>query len=115
MLFTGEPLVMAKRAAPKPVAPVVLRGVEFRAPLSVDQIGFVEAWDAKAQKLLWKKRIYREVYLPFRERDVQWTFIDQLKIIKEEIHIRNEDGKWFSLNPETRKVMKLKQKKKVNQ
>ena len=108
-LFASSAL--AKRAAPSKVKSIVHNGVEYRAPLSVDKIGFVQGWDVAEQKLLWEKKIYGTLYVPSLERDVQWVFITDLQLRDGLLFVTNERGKRYSLDLRSKRVKKVKDKK----
>ena len=103
---------VAKRAAPSNVRPIVVNGVQYRAPLEVEKIGFVQAWDVAKNKLLWEKKVYSSTYNPLLERDVQWVFITELQLKDGLIFVNNERGERFSLDSNSKKVTKLKSEKK---
>lgn len=96
----------AKRAAPKPVAPLVVNSVEYSAPH--DLMGFVVATDAKTRKELWRERIYTVRINPDLERDVQDVFITSLTSEDGALVITNERQERFTLDLATRKVTKRK-------
>ena len=102
-LLSGAP-ALAKRAAPKPVATVVLNAVEYSAPL--DQMGFVVATDVATRKELWRVRVYEVRVDPALERDVQDVFITSLTVEKGMLVVANERGDRYTLDPATRKVSK---------
>ena len=108
LLVVFAPMALAKRAAPKKVKPVVANGIEYRAPLSVAKIGFVQAWDVAEKKLLWEKRIYSMKYIPSLERDVQWVFITGLELREGLLLVTNERGDRYSLDLKSKKVKKVK-------
>ena len=64
--------VLAKRFAPKPVAPVVKDGIEYSAPL--DRMGFVVATWTKTKREIWSRQVYtiKYEYKLGLEEDVQW-------------------------------------------
>jgi hypothetical protein len=98
--------VPAKRAAPKPVPPVVADSVEYSAPH--EHMGFVFATDTSSRKELWRERIYAVRIDPALERDVQDVFITTLSIKRGALIITNEHGDTYTLDLSTRKVTKQK-------
>ena len=100
--------LLAKRKAPKPVNPIVLKGIEYRAPLSVEKLGMVEAWDMESSRLLWEKQIYPVKSRDGLEQDAQWVFISGLSIDGGKLIVMNERGERFALDVETREVTQLK-------
>ncbi len=93
---------LLKRAAPKPVAPVVSNGVEYTAP--VDAMGFVVATDSATRKELWRAQIYKIVRDPNLEGDVQDVFITTLELDRTRLLITDERGRRFALDLKTRDV-----------
>lgn len=85
----------AKRG-PKPVAPPIkVNGIEFRAPNSPESEGVIEAWDPTSNKLLWSRRVYRNLKNPLVEEDVQWVFIKTMSLAanNQEIIVTDERGR----------------------
>ncbi len=89
----------AKRAAPKPVSPVVHNGVEYRA--NVWDTGFVEAIDLASQKNLWRTRVYYVWYMPLAEKDCQDIFITSLAVHDGKLLVRNEAGRSYRVDLRT--------------
>ena len=104
--------VWAKRAAPKPVTPVVHNGVKFVAPNLDGREGKVEAINDSNGKRLWDVVIYRIKIDPKLEKDVQWVFITKLAIQQNALQITNEKNEQFKLDLATRKVEKVTKGKK---
>lgn len=105
-VFLATTPASAKRAAPKPVPPLVANSVEYSAPH--DQMGFVVATDAKSRKELWRERIYTVRINSALERDVQEVFITSLALENGSLVITNEKGDRYTLELATRKVTKRK-------
>lgn len=84
LVGAGVPAV-AKRAAPTPVAPVVIGKLRFEAPFQArfggqyQTGGIVVAHDAATGAELWSVQLYRTVVDPTMEEDVQDVFIDLLE------------------------------------
>ena len=97
---------LAKRAAPAPVAPVVVGEVEYSVPLG--EMGFVVATDVKTRKELWRVRVYEVRIDPNLEEDVQHVFIKSLTHERGMLIVTNERGDTFTLDPATRKATKRK-------
>jgi len=73
------PAVSSAKRGPKPkVPPVEIAGVEYRAPNTVETEGCIEAWDTKSKTLLWRKKVYYTLKIPFVEEDNQWDFIKSM-------------------------------------
>ncbi len=89
---------IAKRKAPSPVAPVVWQGVEYRAPLDVEHMGRVQAYDQRSGSMLWETKVYRVWINPLLEEDVQWVFISGMRIEGGKLVVRNEKGKTYRVD-----------------
>ncbi|PTT81866.1 hypothetical protein DBR42_17465 [Pelomonas sp. HMWF004] len=76
--------LQAKRTAPKPVTPLVLDGVRYEAPLDIHALGYsghggvIAAFDDKTGAALWHLQVYRTVYDPHMEGDVQDVYITEI-------------------------------------
>jgi hypothetical protein len=94
----------SKRHAPVKVIPIHIGTTEYRVPNTIRTEGVVEAWDLRANKLVWRKRVYRSLKLPFLED--QFNFIVSVTNgpAKGEITILNERGKSYILDVTTQKV-----------
>jgi hypothetical protein len=104
--------VWAKRAAPKPVTPVVHNGVRYEAPNLDGAEGKIEARNESTGKKLWEVVIYRIKIDPRLEKDVQWVFITGLAIHQNTLQVTNEKNERFTLDLTTRKVEKVTKGKK---
>lgn len=102
LLVCGIAPAFAKRAAPRPVAPVLCKGVQYSAPH--DAMGFVVATGISSGKELWRARIYEVRVDPNLERDVQDVFITSLTLKDGTLIITNERAEKFALDLKTRKV-----------
>ncbi|HEY5892563.1 MAG TPA: hypothetical protein VIT91_04970 [Chthoniobacterales bacterium] len=104
LIFAGTHPVLARRAEPKSVEPVVIGSVRYSVSSSRKLMGFVIAVDVFSGKELWRQRIYRVPINPFLERDAQWVFITSLARRGQTLLIGNERGKYYTLDLITRKV-----------
>ena len=104
---------IAKRSAPKDVAPVTADGIVYKIPHfgvthAKDQNGgFVQAWDAKTNKLLWDRMVYRIVYDRDIESDVQDVFITEIQVGGEKLLVTNEADEKFEMDLPTGAVRAL--------
>jgi hypothetical protein len=98
----------AKRAAPKAVPPIVIDGIEYSAPL--DRIGYVVARWTKTKREIWIRQVYviKYEYKLGLEEDVQWVFINDLRLEGGKLKIGNEKGDEFELDAESLNVKVLK-------
>jgi len=94
----------AKRRAPSRVPPVVWQGVEYRAPLDVEHIGYVQAFELPSGRKLWETKVYHVWIVPLLEEDVQWVFISGMQVQDGKLLVRNENGKNFMLDLKTGRV-----------
>lgn len=99
------PALFAKRAAPAAVRAVLLDGIEYSAPASA--MGYVVASDPATRKELWRQRIYTVVRNPALQIDVQGVFITSLRPDGRKLLIRDERGRLYLLDPQTRRVHRL--------
>jgi len=102
--------VLAKRAAPKPVKPVLKEGIAYSAPLNRE--GFVVATWVKTGREIWSRQIYviKHEYTQGLEEDVQTCFISDLQFYNRKLKVTNEQGGEFEIDPDTLTVTVLKGK-----
>jgi hypothetical protein len=98
--------LLAKRAAPKPVPPVVRNGVKYSAPNDNGRIGHVEASDARSGATLWDIKVFEVQIDPKLEEDVQWVFITDLKLEGNSLHVKDEKSRCYNLDLTTKTVKK---------
>ena len=84
----------AKRLPPVEVNPVEKDGIQYRAPNwetegRKQNGGYVEAWDLKRNKRLWRLLVYKTRVNPEKERDVQDVFITSLTFRGNELDVTN--------------------------
>src|SRR5580692_11483923 len=94
----------AKRSAPKPVPPVVWQGVEYRAPLDVEHMGHVQAFELSSGRKLWETKVYKVWIVPLLEEDVQWVFVSAMQVQDGKLLVKNERGKSFRLDLKTGRI-----------
>jgi hypothetical protein len=99
-------IALAKRGAPKDVAPVKQNGIVYSAPH--DQMGFVVAKDEKSGNLIFSKQIYVVKYDPNLEKDVQDCFITELRLANDKLIVDNERDSQYELNLATLAVKATK-------
>lgn len=56
------------------------------------------AIDQETKRTLWEAKAYQTTILPLLERDVQSVFITGLSVNGDQLVVRNEAGKSFSMN-----------------
>jgi hypothetical protein len=71
--------------------------VEYRAPNTFNTEGYIEAWDVKSKRLLWRKKAYYTWIVPFAEGDNQWVFIKSMTLghSGDELIVVNEEGRTY--------------------
>ena len=107
ILFIISFSIQANRLDPITVSPLRYRGIEYRAPHWNGKMGFIEAYDVNTGKKLWGKQVYKVIYEPMLETDVQDIFITSLKIDGGSLIVENEKGDRYRLDPTTGKSMSL--------
>jgi hypothetical protein len=60
-------------------------------------MGYVVAFDAKNDSMIWEKQIYKIIFNKDRETDVQCVFINSLYIQHDSLMIHTERNKIYSL------------------
>jgi len=106
---------LAKRIAPKPVAPLVLAGVRYEAMLDIHPLGYsghggvIAAFDDQTGAALWHLRVYQTVYDPHMEGDVQDVYITQIAALEggQALRITNERSCNFRVDLADRSVQAL--------
>jgi len=99
----------AKRKAPPKVQPVIYEGVRYTAPNDDGRRAYVQAWDARTNKMLWELTVFRNVIIPLLEEDVQHVYIKSMSIQDGKLVLVAEDGRAYSVGLNTRAVKRLKQ------
>jgi hypothetical protein len=101
----------AKRGPRPVVSPIEIAGIEYRAPNTAETEGVIEAWDIKSHTLLWRKKVYHTLWIPFLEEDNQWVFIKNMTVGSSgsKLIIVNEAGRRYvvKVNPPMRPITKV--------
>jgi hypothetical protein len=108
-MFLLPVVVLAKRLPAPAVQPVVHQGVRYTIPNDHGTKAYVAAIDVSSGKQLWTKTIFRKAICPWLEHDVQWVFIQQMRLDGDRLILLDERDKGYSLDLKTRRVKKLKQ------
>ena len=101
--FTLCSFVYAKRVSLlKKIAPpksefLIYKNIKFVAPNTVKEMGYVQAWDVKANKKVWEKKVYSVFINPFVVDDIQWVFIISLSVEDGKLVVVDEKGREFNL------------------
>src|SRR6266576_4167178 len=91
-------LASAKRAASTKVEPVIHEGVRYVAPNDDGRRAYIEAWDVRTNKKLWKLTVFTNRIDPTLEEDVQWVFIDKLRVQDSALIVTSERGKTYQID-----------------
>jgi outer membrane protein assembly factor BamB len=103
-LFTLH--VLAKRSTPEVISPIIYNDIKIVAENnSPANMGIIQAFDTKTNKLLWSKKVYNVVVNPLVEADTQWVFIKEMKVNDNKLIVINERGKVYTLDPNTGKIL----------
>lgn len=94
----------AKRTGPPEVKPVEAEGVRYVVPQDNGRKAVVRAVDAASGKLLWEAVLFEVKVDPALEEDVQWVFVQSLKLEKTALRAVDERGRVWLLDLKTRKV-----------
>ena len=94
----------AKRAAPAKVQPVVHEGIRYLAPNDDGRRGYIEAWAVPTNKKLWDVTVFKNRIDPKLEEDVQWVFIQSLRVMDGTLVVTSELGKTYKVNLKTQAV-----------
>ncbi|EIC30774.1 hypothetical protein Metal_3096 [Methylomicrobium album BG8] len=106
----------AKRKAPKPVDPVEIDHIRYEVVRGAKSRGFdqnggvIAAIDMTKNEELWTLVVYRTVYDPNEEKDVQEVHITDMTASpdKSQLRIENEAHKIYLLDLRTRDVTEEK-------
>jgi hypothetical protein len=105
-LLVGVEPAFAKRAAPVPVPPIVYNGITYSAPNRDGRAAYVVATDSSSGQQLFRVKIFDVAIDPKLEEDVQWIFINGLKLSGNSLFVKDERGRCFSIDLGTKKVKK---------
>lgn len=102
-LFGSTESAFAKRASPKPVPPVVYKGITYSAPNPGGSENYVIASDSTGTEQF-RIKVFDTPIDPRMEEDVQWVFITELKLSGDFLLVEDEKGRCFAINLTTRGV-----------
>jgi hypothetical protein len=107
LLLTVPITLFAKRVSPQPASPIVHNNIKYSAE-GDGRTGYVVATDVSSGKELWRAEIFHVHLKPFLEEDVQWVFINCLKVTDSALLVRDEKSRCYRLNLDTRHVEKTR-------
>lgn len=101
----------AKRMMPESPPPVIYNHTTYSPVVynglidkTISSGAYIEAYDNKTKKLLWRKQIYKISYNPGLESDVQDVYITKVRMQHGNLIINNEKGYVYELNTKTHEV-----------
>jgi len=97
--------VSAKRVPPPHVGPVVYKNIKYSAE-GDGRTAYVVAADVATSKELWRTEIFHIQLKPMLEEDVQWVFIEDLRLLDKALSVRDEKSRCYRLDFATRRVEK---------
>jgi hypothetical protein len=97
-------LACAKRSAPAKVEPVIHGGVRYVAPNDDGRRAYIEAWDVRTNKKVWELTVFTNPIDPKLEEDVQWVFIDKLRVQDGTLMVTSERGKTYQIDLKTKAI-----------
>jgi|GEM_PF-2719557 len=96
----------AKRLPPPKVEPVVFNGVRYAAPNDNGRRAYIQASDAKTNRLLWEVTIFRNAINPSLEEDVQHVYIERMRVENGKLIVVDEHAGRYTVDLQTRAVTK---------
>ena len=97
-------LAPAKRVAPPKVEPVIHDGIRYVAPNDDGRRAYIEAWDVLTNKKLWDLTVFTNRIDPQLEEDVQWVFINKLRVRDGTLLVTSERGNTYQVDLNTRTI-----------
>jgi hypothetical protein len=107
-LLASPAQTWAKRIPAPKVEPVLYEGIRYAAPNNNGRRAYIEAWDERSGKKLWAKTIFRNWIWPWLEEDVQWVYIQELRVQNDKLIVIAERERRYSMDLKTGKIRKLK-------
>jgi hypothetical protein len=96
-IFLSAANVMAKRIPAKPVLPIISSGIRYSAE-SDRQDQYVTATDTANGNVLWKVKVFHNRINFWREIDVQFVYIADLKLVANSLLVRDEKARCYSVD-----------------
>jgi len=108
VVLAAAPLpLLAKRAVPKPIPPVLRNGVIYSVPHDL-MMGVVVATDLTTGTVLWRRQVYTVRIDPSLEEDPQDCYITDLQATDDRLRVANERGFVYNLDLETLQVQAVR-------
>ena len=99
-------LAHAKRLPPPKVEPVVHESVRYVAPNDNGRRAYVQAFDAKSNRLRWEVTVFRSSIDPSLEEDVQHVYIESMRVENGKLIVVDEHAGLYTVDLRTRAVSK---------
>ena len=84
----------AKRSTPKPVPPVIYKGITYSAPNNNGMFNYVLASDSTGRELF-RIKVFDMPIDANLEEDVQWVFITALRLSGGSLLVKDEKGRCY--------------------
>src|SRR2546423_4658947 len=95
---------LAKRSAPPRVEPAIHDSIRYVAPNDDGRRAYIEAWDVQSNKKLWELTVFTNHIEPRLEEDVQWVFINKLKVRDGTLLVTSERGNTYQIDLKTKAI-----------
>src|SRR5882724_6703213 len=95
---------LSKRIAPPTVTPVIHEGVRYVAPTDDGRRAYVEVWDVQTNKRLWELTVFTNRIDPKLEEDVQWVFINAMRLRHDTLIVTSERGQKYEVDLKTKAI-----------
>ena len=104
-----------KRPAPAKIEAVLTATLRLEAPLNDGRVASVVAYDRASGKVAWTVVLQRIEIDPTLEEDVQWRFIESMKLQGDNLEVTVEGGARYKIELGTQKVIEVKDRQEANQ
>ena len=106
MAFTSS--AWCKRGGAPIVEPVIYENIKYISPNDDGIREYIQAWDIKAKRKIWELTIFANPLQPGLEKDVQWVFIEKMKLEQNNLLITDERARQFIVDLKTKQIKRLK-------
>jgi hypothetical protein len=99
----------AEHVAPPRLQSITNQSVRYVVPNDTGLRAYVEAWEVQTGRKLWTKTIFTHWYIPpFGTECMHYEYLTSMALVKEDLILRSETGRVYSLNICTHTVRRLK-------
>ena len=95
---------LAMRSALPRVEPAIHDSIRYVAPNDDGRRAYIEAWDVQTNKKLWELTVFANHIEPRLEEDVQWVFINKLKVRDGTLLVTSERGNTYQIDLKTKAI-----------